>query len=84
MKSVEYSRYTYEQASEFIDGWKEKYKEHMGDEVLVKEAIADMQLVDREKLTLYESIAHPSISALEKEMKDALKDFELQPQTATS
>jgi hypothetical protein len=44
-----------------------------------------MQLVDREKLTLYESITnHPPITALEKEMKDALKDLELQPQTATS
>ena len=74
----------YEQALAVIDGWKEKYKDHMEDDVLVKEVIANMQLVDREKLTLYESIANPSISALEKEMKDALKDFELQPQTATS
>ena len=88
LKSVEYNDYTYEQALAVVDGWKEKYKDHMGDEVLVKEAIADMQLVDRERLTLYESITNPSISALEKEMKDALKsfekDFELQPQTATS
>lgn len=85
LKSVEYSGYTYEKALELIDGWKEKYKYYMEDEVLVKEAIADMQLVDREKLALYESITNPPpITALEKEMKDALKDFELQPQTATS
>jgi hypothetical protein len=56
----------------------------MEDEVLVREAIADMQLVDREKLTLYESITNPPISVLEKELKDTLKDFELKPQTATS
>ena len=43
-----------------------------------------MQLVDREKLALYESVTSPPITALEKEMKDALKDFGLQPQTATS
>ena len=85
LKSVEYSGYTYEKALELIDGWKEKYKYYMEDEVLVKEAIADMQLVDREKLALYESVTNPPpITALEKEMKDALKDFELQPQTATS
>ena len=84
LKSVEYSEYTYEQAKAVIDGWIEKYGDHMKDEVFVREAIADMQLVDREKLALYESFANPSISALEQEMKDTLKDFEHQPQTATS
>ena len=56
----------------------------MEDEVLVKDAIADMQLVDREKLALYESVTNPPITALEKEMKDALQEFELKPQVATS
>ena len=84
LKSIEYSDYTYEQAKAVIDGWIEKYGDHMKDEVFVKEAIADMRLVNREKLDLYESLANPSISVLEQEMKDALKDFKLQPQTATS
>lgn len=64
---------SYEEAREFINGWKEQYEDHMMDEALVNDMIADMQLVDREYLALAEAITNPPKTDLETEMEQLVR-----------
>jgi hypothetical protein len=50
---------TLDQANEYIHSWKEEYRDYIQDSTLVEKSIADMQLLDTEKLSVYESIARP-------------------------
>lgn len=74
LKELSLNSITTKGAGKTLTQIQEKYADELMDRAYVEDMIADAQLIDREKLALYESIINPPKNDLESEMESLIKD----------